>query len=593
MSGPTISGDARLDNRDELLRVLEVDPDKRASVSDIALILLAHERWGEDCPGRLLGDFAFVVRDDRTGWAFGARDHLGVLPFYYRSAQGRLAFATRASGIPAIDGLPLDLCESRIADVLVPELEGIDRTSTFYRGVLRLPPGHRLKFESGRVAVGPYWQPDPSREIRFAKDADYVEAFREVFTEAVRCRLSGSVAAMLSGGLDSSVIVGFARALRREDGGPPLTTLSAMTDDPSCEESHHVRLVLRLPGLESIAIRPDEVASYGERLDAFLASMEEPFDASMILPLLIYSAAGRGGFGAVLDGVDGDCVASHEPDLLVDLLRSARWGDAMREARGIARFYRGTYAPWSSAGRLLARHAVRAFAPAIVRVGRRRILRKREVEAALADSIVGRDFAERIDLPGRLSALWALRGTPSSTTAREHQAREIAHPYIAAALERYYRVAATQGIEPRHPFLDRRVVDFCLALPWDQKVHDGWSKLVVRRAAAGVLPDDVRWRRGRWVRLGPRFLEAAVACSGDFLTREMDSGIRALEPYVDLVKLRDALHRYTAFGDPAAAETVWTASVLAAWLRKIEPKRYDSHSRVNGPAALPRLPLTG
>ncbi len=593
MSGPTITGEARLDNRNELLRALEARPDERAATSDIALILKAHERWGEECPGRLLGDFAFVVRDDRSPCAFGARDHLGVMPFYYRSSGGRLAFATLASGIPAMDGLPLELDEARVADVLVPELEGVDRTSTFYRGVWRLPPGHRLRFEAGRVAVAPFWAPDPSREVRFPKDDDYVDAFREILTEAVRCRLTGPVASMLSGGLDSSAIVGFARSLRRTDGGAPLAALSAMTADPFCEESRHIRLVLGLPGLRSIAILPDEVASFRVEIGNFLASMEEPFDASMILPLVMYAAAGRNGFRAVLDGVDGDCVASHEPDLLASLLRAGSWRAALREARGFARFYRGTYAPWSSTARLLAGNAGRAFAPAIVREARRRIVGKRAVDEALADSIVSRDFAARIDLEGRLATLWAHRGTPSQPSARERQAREIAHPHIAAAVERYHRVAATQGVEARHPFLDRRVVDFCLALPWDQKVHSGWSKLVLRRATAGLLPGGVRWRRGRWVRLGPKFLAAAIASSGDLVDREMSSGVTELAPYVDIGKLKATLHRYRSLGDPAAAEAIWTASALSSWLRETRSKRYHLCSRANGPAALPRLPLTG
>jgi asparagine synthase (glutamine-hydrolysing) len=160
-------------------------------------------------------------------------------------------------------------------------------------------------------------------------------------------------------------------------------------------------------------------------------------------------------------------------------------------------------------------------------------------------------------------------------------------------LERYHRVAASQGIEARHPFLDRRLVDFCLALPWELKVRDGWSKLVVRRATAGLLPDDVRWRRGRWVRLGPKFLAEAIAISRDLLAREMSCDTSELEPYVDLAKLKDAAHRYFSLGDPAAAETVWTASALSSWLRETSSKRYDPASRVNGPAALSRLPLAG
>ena len=592
MSGPTIEGEARLDNRDELLRAFELDPEERVRITDLEIVLRAYERWGDACAGKLLGDFAFVVRDDRTGRTIGVRDHLGVKPFYYRASEGGLAFATRASLIPAIDGLPLELDEARVADVCVPALECVDLTSTFYRGVLRLPPGHRLTFAAGRAAVSPYWTPDPSREIRLASDAEYVEAFREIFAEAVRCRLSGPTASMLSGGLDSSAIVAYARTSMQAQGGAALTTLSAVTDDPGCEESRHIRAVLGLPGLDPIAIRPGEVGAYRGEIEAFVTSMEEPFDDSMMLPLLLYSAARRRGFVAVLDGLDGDIVASHEPDILAGLLRSGAWGTALREAKGFAGFYRGTYEPWSTAGRLLAENAGRAFVPGFLRAAWRPLRQERGVRDALAASVVSRDLAARTDVPGRLRTLWSHRNLRPTLTARERQAGEIAHPQVGAALERYHRVAASQGIEARHPFFDKRVVEFCLALPRDQKVRDGWSKLIVRRGAAGFLPDEVRWRRGRWVRLGWRFLAAVIAESGEFLARELSSDMSELAPYVDLAKVR-ALHDRYRRGDAEAAGTIWTAAVLSSWLRRTRSKRYDLAARANGPAALPRLPLAG
>ena len=592
MNGPAITGEVRLDNRVELLRALDVGPEKRLHIPDLALILLAYERWGEACAGKLLGDFAFAIHDERTGRAFGARDHLGVKPFYYRTSERGLAFATRASAISEVDGLPLDLDERRVADVCVPELECVDLTSTFYLGVFRLPPGHQLTFVAGRASVAPYWEPDPSREIRLGSDAEYVEAFREVFTEAVRCRLSKTTASMLSGGLDSSAIVGFARAILQAGNAPPLTTLSALTDDPGCEESRHIRAVMELPGLDPIMIRPGDVGTFREDIESFVTSMEEPFDDSMMIPLLLYSAARRRGFAAVLDGVDGDIVASHGPDILAGLLRAGSWDVAFREAQGFARFYKGTYSPWSSAARLLGVNAGRAFAPEFVRAAARPLRRRLGVRAALAESFVSRDCAARTDVPGRLRTLWDHRDPGPKRTSRELQAQAIAHPQIGAALERYHRVAASQGIEARHPFFDKRLVEFCLALPWDQKVRDGWSKRIVRRGAAGFLPDDVRWRRGRWVRLGWRFLSAVITESGEFLARELASDMNELAPYVDLAKVRTLYDRYRR-GDAEAAEPLWTAAVLSFWLRNTGPRRYHHPAHANGPAAPPRLPLEG
>ena len=584
MSPHTIEGEARLDNREALLRALQVTVPERGQPADLAVILAAYERWGADCPEKLLGDFAFVIRDPRTGYAFGARDHLGVKPFYYRATDRGLGFATRASAIPDSDGLPLTLDDARVADACVPALECIDKTSTFYRGVFRLPAGCCVRFDNGRGVTIPYWTPDASREIRLSSDAEYVEAFREIFSEAVRCRLSGSAASMLSGGVDSSAVVGFARTILQADRRPALTTLSCVTDDPDCEESRHIRAVWELPGLDPVAIRPLDVGRYRDELVGFIDSMEEPFDDSMILPLLLYAAARRRGFGAVLDGVDGDTVASHEPDILAAWLRAGRFGLAFRQARGFARFHEGTYGPFSSTARLLAVNAGRAFAPPWVRAAVQPLRRRFGVRAALGASFVSGECAQRTGLPSRLLTLWSHRELNSTLSPRERQAREIAHPQLGAALERYHRVAASQGIEARHPFLDKRVVEFCLALPWHQKVSGGWSKRIVRESAAGYLPDPVRWRRGRWVRLGAGFLNAVISDSRDFLAAELSGNMSELAPYLDVSNVRACHERYR-HGDTEAGAPVWSAAVLSFWLRKVRSRRYDSTVRANGPAA--------
>ena len=79
----------------------------------------------------------------------------------------------------------------------------------------------------------------------------------------------------------------------------------------------------------------------------------------------------------------------------------------------------------------------------------------------------------------------------------EERAQIIQHPYLTDGRERYDRVAAALALEPRDPFLDIRVIEFCLSLPLPQLQSDGWLKIIVRRATAGILPDEVRWRRGK------------------------------------------------------------------------------------------------
>jgi len=575
----------RLDNRRELAVQLGLE----SAAPEGAVVLRAYERFGEAFPEHLLGDFSLVVRDRAGGTAFAACDPFGARPLHYRIAGGEIAFASRARDLASAPGERPDLDTAALAEALVPELEGSRPEGSAFRGVARLPAAHRLVHRDGRVEVSRYWSPDALREIRLGRAEEYVEAFRAVFAEAVRCRLGPSTGSMLSGGLDSSSIVGYARAAR----GGPLTTLSATTDDPACEESRHVSAVAQLPGLDPVRVRPSDLRSFDADLDRFFDALEDPIDATMVVPALMYASARRRGLTSVLDGVDGDAVASHEPGLLASLLRSGAWIAALREGRALARFYRESYPPWGSASRLIARHAVRAFAPESARGPVRRLRARRRAAAVISASLAGRDFARQAGLAERLQDLWTLRAHPGGTSARARHASELVHPHLTAAVARYHRVAAAFGIEARHPFLDRRVVELCLSMPWDRLMRDGWSKRIVREAGAGLLPDDVLWRRGRWVRLGPLFLARHVESRKAALLRDLEGDIATLATFVDAEKVRRAAARYRDGADADVGETMWQLNRLATWVRREGDSRYDAAPRDSGAEPVARCSAAG
>ena len=574
-TGIEVVADARLDEKDALARELGVHP---SDASDTELIRLGYVRWGDAVVDRLLGDFAFVLWDAPARRLLAARDHLGVKPLVYHVAAGRFAFATHAGDLFPL-GVPRALDEGRVADALVPELEGIDATSTFFDGVRRLPPAHALVVDRGRTSLSRYWRPDPAREIRLRGDAAYAEAFLAVFREAVACRLDAGTVAMLSGGLDSSSIVGVGRTLG------PMTTVSGVSPaGVACEESAHVHAVLALGGLTPILVRRGEASVLAADIDRFLATWAEPFDAAMILPVLVYAAAARAGATAVLDGVDGDAVASLEPDHVDALLRRGRFLRAAREVRGLAAFYRS---PQHGA---IVSGLRRAFLPMSVQRAVRSARRPARRAASLSGSLIHPDLVRRAHVHDRLDALESLRPAGRSRNPRARQAAEITHPYLAAALERYARAAASQGVEARHPFLDRRVVELCLALPWDQKVRDGWSKWIVRRAMDGYLPEAVRWRRGRWVRLGPSFLDDTIASHLASMDTYSADTMSALAPYVDLRAWRELLARFAARRDPVDGALVWDTFLLSRWLRANSNSVYDARARRVG--AVAPSPLT-
>src|SRR4029079_19246480 len=168
----------------------------------------AYLRWSDACLDHLLGDFAFAIWDPRADRLFCARDHFGMRQLTYYHEPGKfLAFATEVPAVLALDETPKRINEGRIADFL-ERLQGIDQTSTFYEEIFRLPPAHCLTLDSAGLRITRYWTLRPGPQLNLASPEAYAQAFLEVFTEAVRCRLrsAGAVGSTLSGGVDSGSI---------------------------------------------------------------------------------------------------------------------------------------------------------------------------------------------------------------------------------------------------------------------------------------------------------------------------------------------------------------------------------------------------
>jgi asparagine synthase (glutamine-hydrolysing) len=187
---------------------------------------------------------------------------------------------------------------------------------------------------------------------------------------------------------------------------------------------------------------------------------------------------------------------------------------------------------------------------------------------AAEDTIINQDFAERVGLMERLEALRSHSPTGMSPSLRENQANVLDHPYIVVALERYDRVASAHSIEPRHPFLDRRLVEFCLALPWHQKVHRGWTKVVLRRAMGGILPDEVRWRDDK-ENLSGEFATLGISMVQSVVERAIRDHLEEAAEYVDMAAVRAAYDRWQSEDDDLEAlPKVWEAVNLVWWLRE-------------------------
>jgi asparagine synthase (glutamine-hydrolysing) len=558
-----ITFDGRIDNARELRATLHLASPSTSAAHDSAIVLEAYKAWGEECPVRLRGDFAFALWDERRQSLFCARDGFGSRPLYYSDENGRFAFASELRALRRIPDTSYRINEGRIADYLVGDLEGVDKVSTPFTDIHRLPPGHSMTVAAGRTTIRRYWSPDPVAEIRRADPDEYAHEFLHLLSQAVaRCaKAEDPVSVMLSGGLDSAAIAALAGRFNDSHNLGPLHTVSGVNPaDPACLESRFIRMASGFPGVHPHHVTPAEVAGMVTSVDRLLYDADEYFDSwSMHIPLTMYARAQQLGCRVMLDGVDGDIVASLGRGYLACLLREGHWATAGREAHGLAA---DTGIPgWQllcGSGRgLLVPRAVRRLW---------RQYKPRPLQQMIAGSIVNQDFALRVDVPARFEAMHR-NCAPQSNTVTGIHAAALNAPYMTVALERYDRLASYHSIEARHPLFDRDLVDFCLSLPWDQKRRDGRTKWGLRSALESVLPHAMCWRTD-CEHLGPQFLNAWFALKRDEMRDFLARHLHEIEDYVSVPVVRQAHAQFEKTGDVAEGFKVWQAFSLWCWLER-------------------------
>lgn len=542
-AGLAVTGDLRLDDTCSLAARLGCAP-----TSEAALVLAAYERWGDRCPEELAGDFAFALWDGRHRRFFCARDSLGVKPFYFHLSAGSFAFASDPEAVLRAPDVHRRLNRRAPVEYLYGLYD--DPATTPYEAVSRLPAGHALVVGTDRHQPRRHWRPEAVPEWRGADDATYEEAFREAMTAAVATRLPARDAGVyLSGGLDSSSVTCVAQGIFA---GGRLATFSAVFDDePRSDERQYAAAAASHVGAESVLCHTERTSPLADWSGAPWTWPAPSCDPQVAVSRVVTEEAAARGVSVLLSGFGGDSVVSHGPAYLSELVGSARPGRFVAEVRAIVRRHERPAWP------LVRRYGVTPFVPRAIR--RHRTRRR----AATGTGVpVRADVAVQMGMPDRLADFAARRG---ARTAREAHLHGLIDGHTALALEGSYRVDAVVGIERRYPFLDRRLAELCLSLPGDQKLRNGWTRSILRRALAGVLPEEVRTRVGK-TDLTPGFRRSLLG-SDRAMLEQLVARPTAVADWVDPAALGALWDRCRADGQASDCYALWRVAVLASWLR--------------------------
>jgi asparagine synthase (glutamine-hydrolysing) len=274
------------------------------SSGDTEVILRAYEVWGKECLQKFNGMFAFAIFDTLTGELFAARDQIGIKPFYYFHQGERLVFASEIKGLlecPFVDRRPDYRALTTPARFMISPDTGFD-------GILKLPPGHYLTFQAGRVQTVRYWEIQASEQDQ-SSDRELVDQMDELLQDAVRLQMIADrpVGAFLSGGLDSSIITALMR--KHTSGDIHAFTIKFSEADQKFErmpdDSVYARRVATQLGLTFHEFELE--SKVAELLPKMVWHLDEPLsDPATINTFMISQAAHELGIVVLLNGVGGD-----------------------------------------------------------------------------------------------------------------------------------------------------------------------------------------------------------------------------------------------------------------------------------------------
>lgn len=548
-----ITADARIDNRDELCGLLGLS--QSAELSDSSLILSAYEKWGEDCPQKLVGDFSFAIWDERANALFAARDRIGIKPFYYhRKGLQTFVFASEISPLFQAAELEKRPCRDTIEQFLT---EGnLSHQCTLFEGIYRLPPATSLLLKNGQLRLNKYWQPSSGHSERTANLHVHAEEFRELLTLAIKSQLRSAypVGCLLSGGLDSSSILCLASRLVEDK--QSLAAYSMVFDQLPCDERKYIEEVIQSTGVDWVSTVVD-----GKELDAW-ELLQACYDRQPEWPVQdlpasvtlwpLTDAAQQQGARVMLTGVGGDQIAQGSTLYLADLLRTFRFLTLFRELRHY-RFSQNVIRAWM----------VNPLVPKWILQARHQIKQRRG----------SRDSAWYLSTGDNQSwhSPYSLPKREFASIAAWQQACWIGDPLLSLYLDGWWDPLGSHAqLEFRHPFFDVRMIEFMQQLPAEEKFWRGLSKIVLRQGMKGILPESIRNRTNK--------AEFSPIVGLALRAMEIDSKALALGQmgFVESSRVEALTARYRSEKSAQWLVSIWRLARLEAWYKRHFASTFDS-----------------
>lgn len=535
--------DGRLDNRADLFAALSISAEEGCLLSDAALVLRAYAAWGERCVEHFIGEFAIVLFDERAHTLFCARDHLGDRTLFYAQQGSRVVIASEPWAILALPEFVAqadDVAAAHFFSFRAPQ-DG----RTLFKDVFELLPGCQFSIKNGNLtAPSPYWQPDPTRTIRYKSDDEYAEHFLSLMDEAVRCRMRGSTqpAILMSGGLDSTTIASLAA---RQIAPRQLSTYSYVFDQfHDCDEREYIHSVKEKYNTRSVEINCDDLWPFYNWPEWLLYPNYPISNFYWPLRQRVYRQAHQDGVRILLNGDFGDHLYYDDAGWLADLFFDGQIAQVLREFR-----YH------------LSSEKLRGY---FFQIPFRRFARR--VLSLLPGGAVIRRTPTQVGKP------WLTQACRNIFSEQKEglfsSCFDTLFDLYSSQLSPMDPFATTSSVfELRKPCRDFRLVQFMTEIPSSQLYQLGVRRHILRNAMRGILPEKVRARRNKTGLYSMYFY--GVQQQGESLGQFFQETFPLWGQYVDKQWLLDRWNLVFDSGQDGAEKVVpWLCLAYTIWCKK-------------------------
>lgn len=479
--------DARIDNRDELMKELELPDRPIEQIGDSEFILVAYRKWGEECPKYLLGDFAFAIWDDKKKQLFCARDHVGIKQFYYHLSDGLFLFGNDLKVLTQYPNISKEINDESVANYIVNH-QLLSNTRTFFEAFEKLPPAHTLTISNKNMKKHCYWRLENSPKVKLPNAEAYAKKLRELLEAAVYARMRSDypITSHLSGGLDSSSIAVLA-ARKLKEKGQKLLAFNWLHepeegDDATQSEWANSKMIAEMEGIEHhyVTLTNDDMyKAIKENTVIFGNTTGGLFEKVVQKNVNKYRSR------IILSGWGGDeFVTYHGQSYYSDILGKFEFKRLILEIKCIIKmkklsvkstfgfFYRKVIIPMIPTSLYCYFPKSICFKPYI----------PKPIKKVLHPLIMKKYKEKKI------------LSLQPKMTIKKHMLAYWKYAHIQSRCESWCSSSIEHKLEYRYPLLDKRILEFSLGVPPHYFVSNGIGRYVYKDATKDLFPKELVWK---------------------------------------------------------------------------------------------------